>query len=123
MAIKTSAAPTGREPLIAVVPAIEWISALPGISKSSVKTMPSTPAHRPIKNVSALNTWEMLCFDAPIARRMPISFLRSRTLIYVMTPIIIDDTIKEIATNATSTYPIVSTIFVTEETIVPIMSV
>ena len=39
----------------------------------------------------------------PIARRIPISFVRSSTLIYVMMPIMIEDTTKEIATKAIRT--------------------
>ena len=40
--------------------------------------------------VSALKTREMSFFEAPIERRMPISFLRSRTEMRVMIFFIID---------------------------------
>lgn len=80
-AIRIMAETTGREALISVVPAREWIKALPGISRSRVKPMPMSPAQRPMIKVSALNTWEILCLEAPMARRMPISFFRSNTLI------------------------------------------
>ena len=53
--------------------------------------------------VSALNMLETSPFDAPIARRMPISLVRSCTEIKVMTPIMMDDTTREMATNARST--------------------
>ena len=41
--------------------------------------MPMAPARKPTMSVSALNTREMSRFDAPMARRMPISFVRSST--------------------------------------------
>ena len=44
-------------------------------------TIPIRPANKPIINVSALNTCEILRFEAPIALKIPISFLRSNTLI------------------------------------------
>ena len=53
--------------------------------------------------VSALNMRAMSFFEAPIARSIPISLVLSRTEMYVMTPIMIEDTISEIATNAIST--------------------
>ena len=53
--------------------------------------------------VSALNILETSRFDAPIARRIPISLVRSCTEINVITPIIIEETINEMATNAIST--------------------
>ena len=39
------------------------------------------PEQRPMMKVSALNTSETFRLEAPMARRMPISFRRSRTLI------------------------------------------
>ena len=38
-----------------------------------------------------------------MARRMPISLVRSKTEIYVMMPIIMEDTTSEMLTNAIST--------------------
>ena len=73
------------------------------MSSSSVTPMPIRPAHRPMSPVSALNTCDTLRFEAPIARRMPISLVRSSTEMYVMMPIMIEETISETDTNAIST--------------------
>ena len=62
-----------------------------------------SPEKRPMINVSALNTLEISFFEAPMLRRIPISFVLSRTEIYVIIPIMIDETINDIATNAMST--------------------
>ena len=45
---------------------------------------------------------------------MPISFVRSNTEIYVIMPIIIDETTREIETNAIKTYEMALIIVVTE---------
>ena len=50
-----------------------------GMDSSSVTPMPIAPAAKPTISVSALNTREMSRLDAPIARSMPISFVRSST--------------------------------------------
>ncbi len=68
-------------------------------------------------NVSALNNCEIFFFDAPSARRIPISFVLSITEIYVMIPIIIDETIRDTATNAISTYEIPLMIVVKDDVI------
>ena len=52
--------------------------------------------------VSALNTLEISCLEAPILLKIPISFVLSRTDMYVMVPIIIDETTSEIDTKAIS---------------------
>ena len=52
-----------------------------------------------------------------MALSIPISFVRSRTEIWVMMPIIMQDTISDIATNAMSTYEMAFTIDVTDEVI------
>ena len=57
------------------------VFALQGIRSSRVIPMPINPAHRPMMKASALNTWDIFPLDAPMARRMPISFFRSNTLI------------------------------------------
>ena len=44
--------------------------------------------------VSAVKIRRMSFFEAPIARGIPISFVRSRTEMYVIIAIIIDDTIE-----------------------------
>ena len=79
--IRTSAALGGSTAVTLVVPAMEWMSMLPGISSSRHRPTPITPEHIPIMKVSALNTSETLCLDAPMARRIPISLRRSSTLI------------------------------------------
>ena len=55
------------------------ITALMGIIISNVERIPSAPETNPTMSVSALNTLEISFFDAPIARRIPISFVLSRT--------------------------------------------
>ena len=42
----------------------------------------------------------MSFFDAPIALSIPISFVLSNTEMYVIIPIIIDDTTSDMLTNA-----------------------
>ena len=53
--------------------------------------------------VSALNTWEIFLLEAPMARRMPISLVRSMTEMWVMMPIIMQETTRDTATKAMST--------------------
>lgn len=79
------------------------IIVLIGISAIIDTPIPSSPAQQPMMNVSALNTCEILRLEAPNALRMPISFVRSITEICVMIPIIMHETIREIATNAIRT--------------------
>ena len=50
-----------------------------GIFSSTVMPMPSAPETKPTIKVSALNTLEISLFDAPIALRIPISFVLSST--------------------------------------------
>ena len=47
--------------------------------KTYATATPNTPEHSPMMNVSALKTCLISFFRAPIARRMPISFVRSTT--------------------------------------------
>ena len=82
------------------IPEKWWIAIFVGISNISVIPIPITPETLPTIKVSALNTRDTSCFDAPMARRMPISFVRSSTDIYVIIPIIIEDTTRDIATKA-----------------------
>ena len=89
-------------------------TALIGKISTSVSPTPSNPAIRPSISVSALNTRAISCYDAPMARRMPISFVRSSTEIYVIMPIMIDETTSEIETNAIRTYEMALMIVVTE---------
>ena len=74
-----------------------------GIVSNIVIPIPNNPEISPTINVSALNTLDMSFLDAPIALNIPISFVLSNTEIYVIIPIIIDDTINDIATNAINT--------------------
>ena len=55
-----------------------------GMFSKSVIMIPRAPAIKPIVMASALNTCEISFFEAPIARRIPISFVLSRTEMYVM---------------------------------------
>ena len=61
------------------------------------------PANRPMRKVSALKRFLMSRFLAPSERSTPISFVLSTTDTYVMTPIMTEETIREIAVNATRT--------------------
>ena len=74
-----------------------------GMLSRSVKPIPIIPATSPTIIVSALNTLEISCFEAPILLKIPISFVLSRTDMYVIIPIIIDETTSEIDTKAIST--------------------
>ena len=56
-----------------------YTTAFAGISRSSVTPIPIAPAAKPTMSVSALNTREISLLLAPIARSMPISFVRSST--------------------------------------------
>lgn len=108
-----SLATSGRE--------VRWeITALMGIVSSIVEPIPNAPETNPTIRVSALNTLEISFFDAPIARRIPISLVLSRTEIYVIIPIIIDETTSEIATNAIRTYEMISIMVETDERRSPI---
>ena len=55
------------------------ITLLIGMLRSIVTPIPISPENRPIINVSALNTLEISFFEAPMLRRIPISFVLSRT--------------------------------------------
>ena len=92
--------------------------ALIGKVARSVMAIPSTPEINPSMAVSAVKMRRMSFFEAPIARRIPISFVRSRTEMYVIIAIIIDDTMSEMATKPTSTVVITLTIVVIEDMMV-----
>ncbi len=77
--------------------------ALIGTITIFVKMTPIRPEHVPMMNVSALKTCEILPLLAPMARRIPISLIRSITEICVMTEIMMPDTMRETATKAIST--------------------
>ena len=77
--ISTKALNTGSDAFTSVVSATLWMTALHGISSRRVIPIPISPANSPMINVSALNTCEIFFFEAPIARRMPISFVLSST--------------------------------------------
>src|SRR3954470_15038271 len=78
--------------------------ALIGISNKIERPTPMIPAVNPMIIVSALNTLEMSFLRAPTLRRIPISLVRSMTETYVMMPIIIVETKREIAAKPVSTY-------------------
>ena len=58
----------GNEALTVSIPNNEWIIEFIGINNNNEIPTPNNPEQSPIINVSALNTWDILCFDAPIAR-------------------------------------------------------
>ena len=74
-----------------------------GILSNMVTPIPNNPAINPTIKVSALNTLDISFLEAPIALKIPISFVLSNTDIYVIIPIIIDETTNEMATNAINT--------------------
>ena len=74
-----------------------------GIINNNETPIPINPANNPTINVSALNIDEIFLLEAPIALNTPISFVLSNTDIYVIIPIIIEETINEILTNAIKT--------------------
>ena len=78
--ISTIAGSTGKNALILLLSATAWMIIFPGIRSSNDSPIPISPAHRPMITVSALNTCDTFLLDAPIARRIPISFFRSSTL-------------------------------------------
>ena len=100
--IKTTAV-TGlriaRSPIVVRLFKSEFI----GSKAVTVMKIPKAPASKPIIIASALNTRAISFFLAPILRRIPISFVRSRTEIYVIIPIIIDETTSEIEVKTIST--------------------
>ena len=65
--------------------------------------MPSAPETKPSISVSALNILETSFLEAPILLNTPISLVLSSTEMYVIIPIIIEETISDIATNAINT--------------------
>lgn len=88
-AIKITAYTVGGATVSAPMPGRLSCTALMGIFGNEDTPTPSKPAQMSTMNVSALNTCETLCLNAPNARRMPISFACSVTVMYVMMPIII----------------------------------
>ena len=74
-----------------------------GIFNKIVIIIPIHPLVSPIIKVSALNTRETSFLLAPMLLKIPISYVRSNTEIYVMIPIIMEDTTKEMETNPIST--------------------
>ena len=77
--------------------------ALMGMHRSAVMHTPMVPDANPMITVSAVNMLETLRFEAPMDRSTPISLVRSCTEIRVITPIMMEDTTSDIATNAIST--------------------
>ena len=63
--------------------------AVMGKQRITVIMIPIRPAQKPTIRVSALNTRETSFLDAPIARRIPISFVLSSTEIFVIIPILV----------------------------------
>ena len=103
MIIRIIAASIGKIALRFAIPVSKFNMRFIGMHKRYVITMPSNPEANPTITVSALNRPDTSRFEAPIARKIPISLVRSCTEIRVITPIIIDDTTNDIATNAIST--------------------
>ena len=95
--------PTQGKLLIPLTPAIACIIRFIGIFNNNVIPIPSNPATKPIIKVSALNTLEISFLEAPIALKIPISFVLSSTDIYVIIPIMMLETTNDIDTNAIST--------------------
>ena len=96
--------------------------ALMAKEKPTEMMTPMSPEYPPSIADSARKTRDMSFFLAPIERSTPISFLRSRTDVYMMIAIIIVDTMSEIAANATRTPVMVLTIVLTKLIIVDKLS-
>ena len=79
MIIRTIAPLTGSLALKILIPVRLCNIRLMGRSNSSVKPMPIRPAPKPTIMVSALKTLAISFFDAPMERRIPISFVLSST--------------------------------------------
>ena len=81
MEMTTSATPpeAGRMARRLSMPVRFCTMAFMGMMSSRVTPMPMTPAAKPSMSVSALKTLETSRYDAPMERRMPISFVRSST--------------------------------------------
>ena len=94
---------TGRTAERLLIPVILCRIAFIGIHRRYVTPVPIIPDMNPMITVSALNMLDTLPLEAPIALSMPISLVLSWTEMSVMTPIIIEETIREIDTNAIST--------------------
>ena len=76
------------------------IELLIGIANPIATRTPIAPEANPISPASAIKIRVISFLRAPIARKIPISFVLSTTDTYVRIPIIIDDTISEIPANA-----------------------
>ena len=76
---KIIAAFTGKTAFTVSILVKEWIILLIGILSNSVTTIPKIPAINPTINVSALNTLDISFLEAPIALKIPISFVLSNT--------------------------------------------
>ena len=79
MITKIIAPPNGNAALILLISVSARTTAVIGMQRITVITIPITPAANPMIKVSALNTREMSLYEAPIERRIPISFVRSST--------------------------------------------
>ena len=66
-----------------------------------------------------MNILETSFLEAPILLNTPISLVLSSTDMYVIIPIIIEETISDIATNAIKTYEIALIIVLTDDIIIP----
>ena len=90
-----------------------------GMHSTQVISTPSAPEVKPMMTVSALNMEDTFRLEAPMARKMPISLVRSWTEIKVMTPIIMEETTRDTATKAMSTSVMALMMVVMEESIRP----
>ena len=81
MLIRTSIMPArhGRTAVSVSMPVSDRTIRFSGMHNSIYAIIPIAPAQKPIISVSALNTDEISRFDAPMERRIPISFVRSST--------------------------------------------
>ena len=80
---KTNPATNGTDVVI-ITPVNAKIILFIGNVRSTVMPIPITPAISPTIKVSALKTLDISFFDAPIALKIPISFVLSSTEIYVI---------------------------------------
>ena len=103
IAIKITANSIGKTAFKLARPVNANKIAFKGMQNKYVNNTPIRPDAKPMMTVSTLNIPATSRLDAPTARKIPISLVRSCTEISVITPIMMEETIKEMETNAIKT--------------------
>ena len=103
MATSITANSTGKTAFKVARPVNANKIAFKGMQNRYVNRTPIRPDAKPMITVSTLNMPATSRLDAPTARKIPISLVRSCTEIKVITPIMMEETIREMETNAINT--------------------